>query len=114
MNNLIIHQTDFTRSFKNGKIVAKGGQKRVILEGTVYKENRMLKQKLVTHDNPEVAFSQELEETLLLLCHEMKIPIPMWMSTNTKEFAAFQQTCFFADYFNEEVEFDRFKIKLRG
>ena len=47
-----------------------------------------------------------------MLCEEMDIPLPMWLSKNTHEFAAFRQTIFFAEQYNQKVSFDRFQMRL--
>ena len=84
----------------------------MILEGRLYVENVPIAIRTVTHSNPDVRFSMELEETLIILCRELEIPTPMWLSKSTHEFAAFKQTLFFADQYNEDVKFDRFQMKL--
>lgn len=83
----------------------------MILEGRVFVANRMTEIKEVEYTDDNVAFSVQLENALVLLCKELAIPIPLWLKKNTHEFAAFHQTLFFADQFNEKVKFDRFQIK---
>lgn len=84
----------------------------MVLEGRLFVANRMTEIKeVVTEDNNE-SFSKNLEQALILLCHELSIPTPMWMKKNTHEFAAFHQTLFFADQFTEKVRFDRFQITM--
>ena len=82
------------------------------LEGRTFKGNNILNVTVVSHENPNVRYSKELEETLILLCQEMDLPLPMWLSKNTHEFAAFRQTIFFDEQYNQKVGFDRFQIKL--
>ncbi len=82
------------------------------LEGRTFKGNNILNVQVVEHENPNARYSKELEENLVLLCKEMDVPIPMWLSKNTHEFAAFRQTIFFAEQFNQKVGFDRFQIRL--
>ena len=83
----------------------------MILEGRLFVANRLTELKEVEYTNDDLAFSMQLENALVLLCKELDIPIPLWLKKNTHEFAAFHQTLFFADQFNEKVKFDRFKIK---
>lgn len=82
------------------------------LEGRTFKGNNILNVQIVEHENSSVRYSKELEETLILLCQEMDVPLPMWLSKNTHEFAAFRQTIFFAEQYNQKVVFDRFQIRL--
>ena len=82
------------------------------LEGRTFKGNTLLNVDVVVYENPNVRFSKELEECFVILCKEMEVPVPMWLSKNTHEFAVFRQTIFFAEQFNQKVGFDRFQIKL--
>lgn len=82
------------------------------LEGKLFKANLMIRETVVTRNDPELSFVQELEKALVDLCHTLDAPIPLWLSKNTHEFAAFRQTIFFSDQFTETVYFDRFQIKL--
>ena len=81
------------------------------LEGRLFVGSRMTEVKEVEYREDGVPFSRELEGALLLLCKELNIPAPMWMSKNTREFAAFRQTMFFSEQYIEKVRFDRFQIK---
>ena len=84
----------------------------MVLEGKLFVANRMTDIKEIEYSNPELRFSAELSEALILLCKELDIPVPMWMKKNTHEFAAFRQTLFFAEQYTEKVRFDRFQIRL--
>jgi len=84
----------------------------MILEGRTFSGNRLLNIKVVNYENPDVSFSVELGEALVMLCREMDIPVPMWMKKNTHEFAAFHQTIFFDEQYPEKVKFDKFQIKM--
>lgn len=97
----------------NGKIVANdSAEGQMKLEGRIFKGNTILNVCVVVHENDKVRYSKELEETLIMLCEEMDIPLPMWLSKNTHEFAAFRQTIFFAEQYNQKVSFDRFQMRL--
>ena len=82
------------------------------LEGKLFKGNLMIREEVVTKDEPEVSFVRELEMALVDLCHLIDTPVPLWLSKNTHEFAAFRQTIFFSDQFTETVRFDRFQIRM--
>ena len=82
------------------------------LEGKLFKGNLMTREAVVTRNDPELSFVKELENALIDLCHMLDIPIPLWLSKNTHEFAAFRQTMFFSDQYTETVYFDRFQIRL--
>ncbi len=82
------------------------------LEGKLFKGNLMVRESVVTRDDPALSFVRELELSLIDLCHALEAPIPLWLSKNTHEFAAFRQTIFFSDQYTETVHFDRFQIRL--
>ncbi|SCW64333.1 hypothetical protein SAMN02910456_02318 [Ruminococcaceae bacterium YRB3002] len=83
------------------------------LEGRLMTGNRLLEVKEVSIEtDPDAPFSKNLERALILLCKELDVPVPVWMKKNTKEFAAFYQTVFFAESYQEKVRFDRFQIRL--
>jgi hypothetical protein len=84
----------------------------VKLEGKLFKGNIMIRQAEIVRNDPDLSFVKELELCLIDLCRELEIPIPLWLSKNTHEFAAFRQTLFFSDQYTEKVSFDRFQIKL--
>lgn len=82
------------------------------LEGKLFVANRLTEMAEVVTQSNEGPFSRQLEEALILLCKQLDVPVPMWMKKNTKEFAAFRQTIFFAEQYTEKVKFDRFQIRL--
>ena len=82
------------------------------LEGKLFKGNLMTREAVVTRNDPEASFVKELENALIDLCHALDVPIPLWLSKNTHEFAAFRQTMFFSDQYTKTVHFDRFQIRL--
>ena len=84
------------------------------LEGKTFKMNVVQKIHVVDHSNDKVSFVKALDEALVLLCREMNVPFPLWLSKNTREFAQFHQTTFFEDQFSDKVPFDRFMIRLIG
>ena len=57
-------------------------------------------------------FSKQLEECLLSLCRALSVPIPLWLSKNTKEFASFHLTLFSPEQFDERVTFDRMVLRM--
>lgn len=83
----------------------------MILEGSLYTSNIMIAQVTVEVEAGDQRFSKVVEACLLKLVRELNIPIPLWLSKNTKEFAHFHQTLFFRESFAETVKFDRFRIK---
>lgn len=82
------------------------------LEGKLFRANLMIRQEVIVSESEEESFVRELEKCLIRLCRSLDAPIPLWLSKNTHEFAAFHQTIFFSDQYTEEVSFDRFQIRM--
>lgn len=89
---------------------------RIHLEGTLFRANRQVGSGSVDECSEALSgrFVDRLERCLVELCAQMAIPIPLWLSKNTREFARFHQTVFFAEQFREAVPFDRFQIRYRS
>ncbi len=73
----------------------------------------MLASLSVENHEQEKTFTTRLERCLVDLCHQLNIPMPLWMEKNTREFARFHQTIFFAEQFSDPIFFDRFQIRWR-
>ncbi len=52
------------------------------------------------------------KETLVALCREADLPVPMWLDKHEREFERFRRTAFLPDHFIEEVRFERMEIEL--
>lgn len=81
------------------------------LEGKLFRANLVLKDQVAQRPDTEERFVIQLEKCLVDLCHQLEIPIPLWLEKNTREFARFHQTMFFADQFTEKIYFDRLQIR---
>jgi hypothetical protein len=77
----------------------------------LFRGNRVLSYQVVEHQDPALTFTGNLEACLIELCHDLDVPLPLWLDKNTREFARFHQTLFFAGQFIEPVAFDRFQIR---
>lgn len=84
----------------------------MVIEGRLLTSNHIIAIKEVEYSDPELRFSRELSEALIVLCKDLSIPVPLWLNKNTKEFAQFHSTFFDAEQFNESVNFERFQLKL--
>lgn len=80
------------------------------LEGKVFRGPVLLQIEAVQRNEPDKPVSAQLEACLIDLCHQMNVPIPLWLKKNTREFARFHQTMFFDGQFTEPIRFDRFQI----
>lgn len=83
------------------------------LEGRIFLQNHSLRDAVVEMDNPgDLHYVELLDRILIELCHQLEVPLPIWLEKNTREFVRFRQTLFFSGQFTEPVKFDRFQIRL--
>ena len=81
------------------------------LEGKIFRANLLLQSLTVERTDTNQRFTWQLEQCLVDLCHQLEVPLPLWMEKNTREFARFRQTLFFKEQFTEPIRFDRFQIR---
>ena len=86
--------------------------KEMVLSGKIIKNNRIINSATVEVSEEGLSFNLKLERAFLALCSALKIPIPMWLGKNTKEFAQFRITFFTRDQFTEDVNLERFEVEL--
>ena len=83
------------------------------LSGRLIRGTKTINKAFFEVDEQEITtFTDALEECLIGLCRQLSIPVPIWMKKNTHEFAKFRKTFFTKDQFTEDVDFDKFEIKL--
>lgn len=82
------------------------------LTGKLIKDANPLRMATVTSETHAEDFHKCLEDSFLLLCKELGIPIPLWLKKNTREFGRFHKTFFPRDQFLEPMIFDRFELIL--
>jgi len=82
------------------------------LTGNIIKGTKIVKRTSREKEDPKMTFHDILEESLVVLCKDLDIPVPIWMKKNTNEFAMFRRTFFGSEQFTEKVDFDRFEIRM--
>jgi hypothetical protein len=81
------------------------------LEGKLFRANLMIQMATVSQPDTSERFVVQLERAFIQLCRQLEMPLPIWMEKNTKEFARFHQTLFFAEQFTDPITFERFQIR---
>lgn len=81
------------------------------LEGKLFRANLMIQMATVSQPDTSERFVVQLERAFIQLCRQLEMPLPIWMEKNTKEFARFHQTLFFAEQFTDPIAFERFQIR---
>ena len=74
--------------------------------GKLIKENRMLRDTVVTIEGKELSRTKKVYKALEDICYEFDIAVPFWLDNNNKDFIRYSKTRFNADNFIETIEFD--------
>jgi hypothetical protein len=82
------------------------------LYGKLIKDRRIIKETFAERNDESVSFRDQLEQCLIQLCRELDIQVPLWLKTNTKEFASHHRTFFTGEHFVEKINFDKFEIRI--
>ena len=82
------------------------------LWGKIFKDNRLLKDHVVT----DVDYSKDRKtmifDAIREICHEFDIAEPIWLLPNIDDFAYRGQVRFNADNFIEQIDFDYLEIQI--
>jgi len=81
------------------------------LHGKIIRDTKLIKEALVEKDEG-LSFRDALEESLVDLCRQLEIQVPIWLKRNTSEFGIYRKTFFTQEQFIEKINFDRFEIRL--
>ena len=85
----------------------------MILNGKIANGTRVLFEKSVQDTCPDGSeFRDKLEQCLLAFCKEADVPVPLWLTKNSRELGRFGKTAFLREQFVESVKFDRLEIKI--
>lgn len=82
------------------------------LTGKLFIENRLIREAAASDSEEGHNFRDKLEKSLIDLCANLEIPVPLWLKKNTRELAIFRKTFFSSEQFIDKVWFDKFEIKL--
>jgi hypothetical protein len=84
------------------------------LNGKLIIEGKIVREGTISDNDSAHSFRDKLEHCLVELCSVLEIPVPLWLSKNTRELAIFRKTFFSSEQFIEKVWFDKFEIMLMG
>lgn len=82
------------------------------LYGRLVRGTKMIKQAQVEKDDSLGTFHDRLEECLIDLCKDLDIQVPVWLKKNTTELAMYHKTFFEKEQFVENINFDKFEIRI--
>jgi hypothetical protein len=81
------------------------------LWGKIFKDNRLIKDTVVTNDTA-ITRTHKILEALESICIEFDLSKPIWLKVNISEFKARGKTRFYPDSFIESIDFDYLEIQI--
>lgn len=72
----------------------------------VFSENRLVRDKVICNDNPDMTRTKKVFAALHDVCQEFDLPEPIWLDINISDFKKFAKTRFNQNNFMEEIPFD--------
>jgi hypothetical protein len=82
------------------------------LYGKLIKGTKIIRETFAEQNDDTVSFRDQLELSLIQICKELDIQVPLWLKSNTKEFVNHHRTFFTSEHFVEKISFDRFEIRI--
>jgi len=81
------------------------------LWGKILKDNRLIKDTVVT-DDTDCSRTQKILEALESICLQFDLSKPIWLELNINEFKMRGKTRFYPDSFIEPIDFDYLEIQI--
>lgn len=78
----------------------------------LFKDNRMIKDMLITNDDPNLRRTQKIFAAIDDICHEYDLSKPIWLDANIADFKRHDKTRFTQDNFIETIDFDYLEIHV--
>jgi hypothetical protein len=82
------------------------------LYGKLIKQTKIIKETFAEQNDDSISFRDQLELCLIQVCKDLDIQVPLWLKKNTKEFVNHHRTFFTSEHFVENINFDKFEIKI--
>lgn len=81
------------------------------LWGKIFKDNRMIKDTVITVDEPDLNRTRKVFKALDEICYEFDLGKPIWLDKTIKDFQLHDKARFDSDSFIEQIEFDYLEIQ---
>ena len=79
--------------------------------GRIWKDNRMLKDAVITDDSDDTR-THKIFHSLDKLCLEFDLGKPIWLEATIREFKRHSKARFYQDNFIEEIDFDYLELQV--
>lgn len=78
----------------------------------IFKDNRMIKDMVVSNDNPDLRRTQKIFSAIDDICNAYNLSKPIWLDSNIADFKRHDRTRFVQDNFIESIDFDYLEIHV--
>lgn len=78
----------------------------------LFKDNRMIKDMIISNDNPDLRRTQKIFAAIDDICRAYDLPKPIWLDANIADFKKHDKTRFTQDNFIEIIDFDYLEIHV--
>jgi len=78
----------------------------------IFKDNKMIKDMVVSNDNPDLRRTQKIFAAIDDICRAFDLSKPIWLDSNIADFKRYDKTRFRQDNFIETIGFDYLEIQV--
>lgn len=78
----------------------------------IFKDNRMIKDMVVTNDSKELRRTQKIFEAIEEVCNAYDLSKPIWLDATINDFKRHDKTRFTQDNFIDTIDFDYLEIHV--
>ena len=78
----------------------------------IFKDDRMIKDMVVSNDSPELRRTQKIFAAMDDICREYDLSKPLWLESTIADFRRHDKTRFGQDNFMEPIDFDYLEIHV--
>lgn len=81
------------------------------LWGKIWKNNHLLKDKVICNDTDDTR-THKILQSLEELCYDWDLSKPIWLDSNIRDFQRHDNTRFSSDNFIDSIDFDFLEIQI--
>ncbi len=74
--------------------------------GKLFHHNRMIRDFVVTNDDPAQSRTQKIVQALQDVCYEFDLSVPIWLQSNIQDVKRLSRTRFRQENFIDGIDFD--------
>lgn len=82
------------------------------LWGKIWKDSRLIKDKVICNDDPNLNRTRKIFDAIDELCYEFDLSKPIWLDSTVADFKKHDKTRFNQDNFIDFIDFDYLEIHV--